>query len=104
MIAKENPSFCSTLTAIAPVLGEDFNINFVIQNKAQEKEFEEKKTDLINYLREKLDNYQLMITIKVEAIVQEAKLYSSKDKYNKLAEKNPTLNEWRSALGLEIEW
>ena len=103
-IAKESPSFCSTLTTSAPELGENYTIGFVVQNKAQEKEFEEKKTDFINHLREQLGNYQLNIKLRLETIVQETKFYSAKEKYTRLAEKNPLLNKWRTTLGLEFEY
>ena len=86
------------------MLDENYGICFVVQNKAQEKEFDEKKTDLINFLREQLGNYQLMVSVKLETIVQETKFYSAKEKYMRLAEKNPTLNEWRAKFGLEFEY
>ncbi|MEI7595228.1 MAG: DNA polymerase III subunit gamma/tau [Bacteroidota bacterium] len=103
-IQKDNPSFASTLTISNPELLDNFIININIVNKAQEIEFEEKRNDLVNFLREKLNNYQIMVQLVLNVSTVEAKPYSPKDKFIHLLNKNPLLNDMKNAFGLELEY
>lgn len=62
------------------------------------------KPDLLGYLREQLQNKQIQLEHRVEAMEVKKMIYSSQDKYNFMADKNPALHELRKALGLEVDY
>ncbi len=62
------------------------------------------KPDLIGYLREQLQNKQIQVEHRVEVMEQKKMIYSSQDKFNFMAEKNPALHDLRKALGLEVDY
>ncbi|MBD2704050.1 DNA polymerase III subunit gamma/tau [Spirosoma sp. BT702] len=79
-------------------------IHLTLDNKLQVDFLTELKPDLLGYLRNELQNSQIQIEHKVS--VQEVKkmIYSSQDKFNYLAEKNPVLHDLRKALNLEVDY
>lgn len=83
---------------------EGTTIHLTLDNTLQVGYLTELKPDLLGYLRNELQNSQIQIDHKVT--VQEAKkmIYSSQDKFNYLAEKNPALHELRKVLNLEVDY
>ncbi|GAB4027904.1 DNA polymerase III subunit gamma/tau [Spirosoma koreense] len=79
-------------------------IHLTLDNTLQVDFLTELKPDLLGYLRKELQNSQIQIEHKV--VVQEVKkmIYSSQDKFNYLAEKNPALLELRKVLNLEVDY
>ncbi|GAB3691512.1 DNA polymerase III subunit gamma/tau [Spirosoma flavus] len=79
-------------------------IHLTLDNKLQVDFLTELKPDLLGYLRNELQNSQIQIEHKVT--VQEVKkmIYSSLDKFNYMAEKNPVLHDLRKALNLEVDY
>jgi DNA polymerase III subunit gamma/tau len=74
-----------------------------IVNLSQENLLNEEKQIMMDFLRETLNNYHLQLkTILVEAPKDET-IYTSKEKYQKMVERNPTLEEMRKQLGLELD-
>jgi DNA polymerase-3 subunit gamma/tau len=62
------------------------------------------KTDLLSYLKTSLKNSSLQLKIIVDETKTERKPYTGEEKYQRLAEKNPTLNKLRQQFGLEIDF
>lgn len=60
--------------------------------------------ELITFLRNHLENdvFELKKTVKEDK--QEKKLYTSTDKFNYMAEKNPALRKLKDKLGLDFEF
>lgn len=99
----------SDITSEQVVLNRDLvldgtTIHLTLDNTLQVGFLTELKPDLIVYLRTELQNSQIQLEHKVT--VQEVKkmIYSSQDKYNYLAEKNPALHELRKVLNLEVDY
>ncbi|MVM31051.1 DNA polymerase III subunit gamma/tau [Spirosoma sp. HMF4905] len=99
----------SDITTEQVVLNRDLTldgttIRLNLDNTLQVDFLTELKPDLLGYLRSELQNSQ--IKIEHQVIVQEVKkmIYSSQDKYNYLAEKNPALHELRKVLNLEVDY
>ena len=64
----------------------------------------EERQELIDYLRKQLKNYQLQLRTKItESKKSEETAYTNKEKYQKMVEKNPELEEFRKQLGFELE-
>ncbi len=88
-----------------PTMLDDFNMVFNVDNSAVEKEFNENKTTLLGFLRKNLSNYK--INLKVEVVIDQNNSetpYTPSEKYKKLAEKNPLINDLKKKLDLEIDY
>ncbi|GAB4314038.1 MAG: DNA polymerase III subunit gamma/tau [Bacteroidales bacterium] len=80
-------------------------IELWVDNKLQLTELESRKLSVMEPLREKLSNHQLQMDVKV--IPQEertAKPFSPKEKFEKMAERNPALKDFKNQLNLDIDF
>lgn len=83
---------------------EGTTIHLTLDNTLQVDFLTELKPELLTYLRKELQNSQIQIEHQV--VIQEVKkmIYSSQDKFNFLAEKNPLLHELRKVLNLDVDY
>ncbi|HEX7366181.1 MAG TPA: DNA polymerase III subunit gamma/tau, partial [Pelobium sp.] len=91
MKAQHKMSMSSIMDSYTPILKEGFRIELQIESKLQENELTFEKIDLLNFLRTKLLNFQISLDPLIAEIKEGKKLYTSKDKYQHMAEKNPAL-------------
>lgn len=101
-VAEGPRSLYTTLLAEIPEI-EANNIRFKIVNSIQEKDLSEVKAELLDYLRKQLNNVALTLTVellKEEGIKKE--FLSERQKYDRMAEKNPLLEELRKRLDLDL--
>ena len=80
-----------------------WEINFVLKNATEEKEWLNRKPDLIGFVRNKLNNFKLTLSWMVDVNTDKIQLYTNRDRFARLAEKNPKLLDLKSKLDLEIE-
>jgi DNA polymerase-3 subunit gamma/tau len=99
-----SPHLYSTLKGQRPVLMEDFRIEFGIDNKLLEDELNLRKTELMEFLRTKLNNFQIRLQTRIAESARDLKPYTDKEKFEKMAEKNPALRTLKEQLDLEIEY
>jgi DNA polymerase-3 subunit gamma/tau len=92
----------STLTKMLPLLRENFTVELSIENKTQEEELSLEKSELLTYLREKLNNYSIQLKTVMVELKEAQRLYTPFDKYKHMAEKNENLNKLKQQLDLEI--
>ena len=92
----------STLNANSPILKDNFRIELVIQNTTQETDINNKKPELLGYLRKQLNNMLLDLDLVINKSNVSKSFYTEKDKYKKLVEKNPKLDELRKKFGLSF--
>ncbi len=71
-------------------------------NSTIKVEVERAKHSLLVYLREKLNNYDIDLTITVNETVMKRYAYTAKEKFEKLREKNPLIDKLRKDFDLEI--
>ena len=62
------------------------------------------KTNLIEFLRNKLNNNSIQIIGMLQEVQSKKVAYTNKDKFEHLAEKNPFLNELRDRFGLDPDF
>jgi len=98
------PHLYNSLVKFLPVLKNDYSIEITLENKLLENELFQKKGELLGFLRSRLDNYKLNLTAKVEEVSRESRPYTHKDKFEKMASKNPSLLKLKEDLDLEIEY
>lgn len=62
------------------------------------------RTEVLNFLRKKLQNSTIHLEIVVAEQENTTLIYTQADKFKFLAEKNPALHELRSVLGLDYDY
>jgi DNA polymerase III subunit gamma/tau len=104
MLAAGKKNLHSTLMKRRPEL-QGTTVLLRIDNKVQEDELALEKTDLLGYIRQQLENSGIQLQV---VLIQEQKTpdiaYTDADKFKKMAEKNPNLNELRKNLGLDFDY
>ena len=103
-LKTDMPHLYNSLVQFLPVLKNDFNIEITLENKLLENEIFQKKGELLGFLRSRLDNYKLNLTVKVEENSRILRPYTDKDKFEKMASKNPSLLKLKEELDLEIDY
>lgn len=93
-----------TLTKRKPSIDSENKITLTIDNKAQEQGLEKEKQNILELLRVRLSNFSISFEFRVEEAPNETHLYTTKDKFNKLAEKNPNLLELKKRLNLDFDF
>lgn len=99
---KGERSMASIVGTDSPKLGENFKISFTVPNKIMQEQFKKGRPKLLNFLREKLDNYGIDIETVLNETVEKKFAYTPQEKFNKLKEKNPLLEKLRQTFELDL--
>lgn len=97
-----NTIIYSAMMGHPPELKEGFKIFLLVDNKSQAEELAIKKTDIHNYLRKKLRNGAIELEVEIIKKPKLRKAYTAEEKFNELAEENPSLLDLKRALDLEF--
>jgi DNA polymerase-3 subunit gamma/tau len=98
-------ALATALLKRAPEVKESDRLEFVVDSHAIEKDILEVKADLLAYVRKELNNFHLQLDLLVEVSGKDIQVpYTPTEKFNRLAERNPALNELRKRLDLELEY
>ena len=62
------------------------------------------KTNLVEFLRKKLNNQTIQVTGVLEERQSKKVAYTNKEKFDHLAEKNPILNQLKDRFGLDADF
>ena len=103
--SKQKNNIAIILSSNNPIIKNDNEINIFVNNLSQIELIEDEKYTILNYLKEKLSNTN--INLNIEMIKEENKEkipYTNTDKFNKMIESNPLLNELRLNLGLDPDY
>ncbi|RZK42441.1 MAG: DNA polymerase III subunit gamma/tau [Pedobacter sp.] len=90
-----------TLMNNAPILN-GTEITVLVENLALESTLQDEKIELLNYLRSTLRNFDIQIVSKRAENIHKKRIYTNKDKYSYLVDKNPQLEEMRRRFNLDI--
>lgn len=74
-----------------------------LMNPFQDTMLNNIKSELTTFLREKLKNNTIILTGEVNVTEDKKVIYTSREKFEYLAEKNPILNELKDRLGLDTD-
>jgi DNA polymerase-3 subunit gamma/tau len=84
-------------------LNEGYKIVYPIVSKLEETEVLQNRYEILLFLKQELGNHQIELdTILTEEAPQERKAFTDKDKYERLATKNPLLQKFREKFDLEL--
>lgn len=81
---------------------EGFKIIYELPNEGSKIDFEKEKSDLLGYLRGHLHNHEITIEVVVNESVKSKVAFTPQDKYNRLKEINPHLEELRRVFDLDL--
>ncbi len=103
-IKEESPRISVTLSSVSPELLEDKTILLKLDNLTLREAFDHNfKPRLEGHLRRTLQNGAITLQTMVEATERGEILYSSEQKFNHLASRNPALKELKKTFNLDFE-
>ena len=105
MLDEGRMTLFSAMEKRKPVIGDNFNLTFSVDSVALQKDFNEQKTNILAYIRKELSNYKINLQVEVNSAQGENDTpYTPSEKFKKLAEKNPAMNELKKRFDLDIEY
>jgi len=81
---------------------EGFNIIYELPNEGSKIDFEKEKGQLLGYLRGHLHNHDINIEVLVNENVKSKVAFTAQDKYNRLNEINPHLEDLKKIFDLDL--
>ena len=104
-IKTDRPRMYSTMKGHLPVRNNDQDIELILDNTVQQDEFQRDiKQDLLDYLKEKLNNQVISLTSSVKSEKEKKSiLYTSREKYEHMLKKNPDLGKLRQEFNLDLD-
>lgn len=101
VLLEKGKSSLATIFESTPTCEEN-TLLVVIENKALEDELMTQKAEVLLYLRENLNNYDIQIQTLINKDSKSKKAYTPQEKFNKMSEKNACLNTLVQKLDLDI--
>ncbi|MEZ4969109.1 MAG: DNA polymerase III subunit gamma/tau [Flavobacteriaceae bacterium] len=92
----------SNLHSDTPKLIDNFTLWIELPNGTMKKEIEREKYDLMEYLKQKLNNHFIQLRITVNEASAKKFAFTPEEKYQKLREKNPAIDLLRKEFDLDI--
>lgn len=102
LLANGLSSLASAFENLPEIDGE--TINMTVENKALEDDVNENKTEILDFLRKELRNYNLSLTTKINADLRQKKAYTPMEKFAKMSEKNPHLITLVKTFDMDINY
>jgi DNA polymerase-3 subunit gamma/tau len=91
------------LTANAPVMLQPYTFEIIVSNRTQEAVFREEKPGLMNHLRTTLRNFDIDVQTRIDEQTVVRKPYTTIEKFQHMAAKNPQLIELKKRFNLEFD-
>ncbi len=102
-IKEESHSLFLAFTKNKPRINDENQIEVFVDNMVQESEINEKKIKILGFLRKKLDNKSVSLTIRiVNNDNSNQKAYLPEEKFKLLSDKNPKLITLKEKLNLDF--
>jgi DNA polymerase-3 subunit gamma/tau len=98
-----DPRMFSTLTTQPPALKENYLVEYTLNNPLQEEEVQKIRASIVNFLQKELSNGSIeLVTVVSESPQGNKKFYSDKEKFDHMAQKNPSLLKFKQQFGLDF--
>ncbi len=101
---SKNMGLFTIFTSSAPVMLEPYRFEVVVGNKSQETLFRDDKHHILNFLRQNLKNYNIEVQTRVDEVKAAKRPYTTSEKYQHMASKNPQLAELRKRFNLDVDY
>lgn len=83
---------------------ENFQIKLVLSNSLELNILERAEQELVQFLRKQLQNGKIKLLPEIKEQEAKDKLYTDRDKFQFMVEKNPELQKLKDRLGLDFEF
>lgn len=93
---------CSLMGMVEPKV-HGSKVHIELPNEGSKLSFDENKYDLVNYLRKKLDNYDIEVLIQVNEEITIKQTFDPREKLKHLNELNPNLELLCRTFALELK-
>ena len=100
---QEDAYFKSIVSFTKIQLKENNAVELSVLNQEQESKFRENEPGIIQFLSEKLNNNQISLQIQITEKPSEEVLFTNKEKYNYLVQKNPALGLLVNEFDLRLD-
>ena len=97
-----NNSLSSLMEMNEPYINDNNNINFKVPSKSNKKELDFEKEKIIKYLKDKLKNGSIVLEIIIDKETNKEYYATPQEKFEKLSEINPLLNQFKKDLKLDL--
>jgi DNA polymerase-3 subunit gamma/tau len=77
-------------------------IHLEFPNQTNKLEVERQQYDLLSFIRKSLNNFDINLSITINDIMEKQYVYTPRDKFEKLMEKNPNIDLLRKTFDLDI--
>jgi len=102
-IKTEQPRLYSIMLNSVPEIKDKTNLHLKLTNDSQKNNIDEIKSNVVNFLKDKLNNSNIDLLIEVQQIESKGKqIYTDNDKLEFLIEKHPELGKMKQQLGLDF--
>ncbi|MCH2214451.1 MAG: DNA polymerase III subunit gamma/tau [Flavobacteriales bacterium] len=102
---QDKQSYYVTLTKHDPIMLEENQIQFLVDNHVQVSDIDQDRSNLMEFLREALNNWKIQLKVVIDEAEKKDgdSLYDPADKFKAMAEKNPLLKDFKDRFDLDIE-
>jgi len=103
LVSNQFPSFANALRKYNPLLKEDYTVEFKTDNKVIAND-RNNITKMQAYLKEQLQNHKLSLKAVITEEDENHIAYTDEEKFDEMKKKNPSLQDLKDQLDLEIEF
>ena len=103
-IKGESQGLFLAMTKYEPEVSKEGVVTVYIDNMVQDGLVVEKKQELLSHLRKELNNYSIQIRTSIRESTPQQKAYLPKEKFEKLVEKNPEVENLKKELDLDFDY
>lgn len=98
---KGKKIMAANLNLNQPKLNESFLMSMTVPNQIIQQEIDRNKFELLQFLRDKLENDHLDLEVIVKEEMNEKYIFTPEEKYKKMVEQNPSIALLRDTFDLE---
>lgn len=82
----------------------EFNVKILLESQLEVSILEKFESDLIQFLRKTLDNTNVVIEREISEVELTKTLYTSRDKFEYMVQRNAALRDLQERLGLDFDY
>ncbi len=101
LLKEEGKDSLASIFEVVPEVTNE-TINLIIENKALDDEFNAQRADFLDFIRKELSNYNIQVVTEVNKDIKLKKAYTPQEKFVKMSEKNPHLNQLVKKLDMDV--
>lgn len=101
-LSQQGEKIMESLMMMSEPVVNGFEIIHEMPNDSSRIDFENNMTKLLGYLRSKLHNHEIKITLKVNESINTKMAFTPQDRFNRLNQINPALETLRKTFDLDF--